>query len=135
MLSMPFMPFCLRTFDKEQNHMQCSAISSTQHTDKSDGIIVCACLQEKEAGNAAYKKRDFETAIQHYNKAIDLYDKDISFITNRAAVLFEQQNYDECIKDCELAVETGRMQFADFKMIAKCAPLLVSTVAADTVGL
>lgn len=81
----------------------------------------CFDLQEKEAGNAAYKKRDFETAVQHYNKAIELYDRDISFITNRAAVHFEQQHYDECIKDCELAVEKGRAQFADFKMIAKCA--------------
>lgn len=45
--------------------------------------------KEKEAGNAAYKKKDFETAIQHYSKAIDLDDEDISFLTNRAAVYLE----------------------------------------------
>lgn len=45
--------------------------------------------KEKEAGNAAYKKKDFETAIQHYTKAIELDDGDISFITNRAAVYLE----------------------------------------------
>lgn len=45
--------------------------------------------KEKEAGNAAYKKKDFETAIQHYSKAIELDDADISFITNRAAVYLE----------------------------------------------
>ncbi|KAF8379277.1 hypothetical protein HHK36_028710 [Tetracentron sinense] len=45
--------------------------------------------KEKEAGNAAYKKKDFETAIQHYSKAIELDDEDISFLTNRAAVYLE----------------------------------------------
>lgn len=45
--------------------------------------------KEKEAGNSAYKKKDFETAIQHYTKAIELNDEDISFLTNRAAVYLE----------------------------------------------
>ena len=30
--------------------------------------------REKELGNAAYKKKDFETAIQHYKKEMDLDD-------------------------------------------------------------
>lgn len=38
---------------------------------------------EKELGNAAYKKKDFEAALQHYGKALELYDGDISFLTNR----------------------------------------------------
>ena len=37
----------------------------------------------KEAGNAAYKARHFEDAIQHYDLAIKLDDSDISFLTNR----------------------------------------------------
>ncbi|GFS29347.1 stress-inducible protein [Actinidia rufa] len=45
--------------------------------------------KEKEKGNAAYKKKDFEAAIQHYTKAIELDDKDISFLTNRAAIYLE----------------------------------------------
>ncbi|KAH7442651.1 hypothetical protein KP509_03G097700 [Ceratopteris richardii] len=46
-------------------------------------------IKEKEAGNAAYKKKDFSTAIEHYTKAIELDDEDISYITNRAAVYLE----------------------------------------------
>uniref|UniRef100_A0A7C9FMX1 STI1 domain-containing protein n=1 Tax=Opuntia streptacantha TaxID=393608 RepID=A0A7C9FMX1_OPUST len=75
--------------------------------------------KEKEAGNAAYKKKDFETAIQHYTKAIELDDEDISFLTNRAAVYLEMGKYDECIKDCDKAVERGRELRSDFKMIAR----------------
>ncbi|XP_058104591.1 hsp70-Hsp90 organizing protein 3-like [Magnolia sinica] len=75
--------------------------------------------REKEAGNAAYKKKDFETAIQHYTKAIELDDEDISFITNRAAVYMEMGKYEDCIKDCDKAVDRGRELRSDFKMIAK----------------
>ena len=38
---------------------------------------------EKEAGNAAYKKRQFDEAIQHYDRALELDDGDISYLTNR----------------------------------------------------
>jgi stress-induced-phosphoprotein 1 len=75
--------------------------------------------KEKEKGNAAYKKKDFETAISHYTKAMELDDEDISYITNRAAVYLEMGKYDECIKDCDKAVERGRELRSDFKMIAR----------------
>lgn len=38
---------------------------------------------EKELGNAAYKKKDFDSALLHYGKAIELFDGDISYLTNR----------------------------------------------------
>ncbi|GMN32636.1 hypothetical protein TIFTF001_003768 [Ficus carica] len=118
-------------------------------------------LKEKEAGNVAYKKKDFDTAIQHYTKAFELDDEDISFVMNRAATYLEMGKdlvismnifafhvilellssglcfsrdlchsfslplfvksfmYEECIKDCDKAVERGRELRSDFKMIAK----------------
>jgi len=76
-------------------------------------------LKEKELGNAAYKKKDFDTAIQHYTKAMELDNEDISYIMNRAATYLEMGKYEECIKDCESAVERGRELRSDFKMIAK----------------
>lgn len=75
--------------------------------------------EEKEEGNKAYKAKRFDDAIQHYNAAIDLYDQDISFITNKAAVKFEMGKYEECIKDCEDAIEKGRELRADYKLIAR----------------
>lgn len=76
-------------------------------------------LKEKELGNAAYKKKDFDTAIAHYSNAIELDDEDISYIMNRAATYLEMGQYEECIKDCDKAVERGRELRSDFKMIAK----------------
>ncbi|KAH9721425.1 Hsp70-Hsp90 organizing protein 3 [Citrus sinensis] len=70
-------------------------------------------LKEKEAGNAAYKKKEFEKAIEHYSSALELDDEDISYLTNRAAVYLEMG------KDCDKAVERGRELRSDFKMIAR----------------
>jgi stress-induced-phosphoprotein 1 len=75
--------------------------------------------KEKEAGNEAYKKREFDQAIGHYDRAMALYDKDVSFLTNRAAVYFEMQDYAKCIADCDQAVEKGREMRTDFKLIAR----------------
>jgi len=76
-------------------------------------------LKEKELGNQAYKKKDFQTAISHYNKAIELDKTELTFHNNLAAVYFEMKDLDQCIKECETAIEVGRENRADFKLIAK----------------
>ncbi|CAF1360246.1 unnamed protein product [Adineta steineri] len=74
---------------------------------------------EKEKGNEAYKKKDFETALNHYNKANELDPVNMTYYTNRAAVYFEQKRWDDCLKECEKAIEVGRENKADYKIIAK----------------
>jgi tetratricopeptide (TPR) repeat protein len=76
-------------------------------------------LKEKELGNAAYKNREFDKAIEHYQKAIDLDATDITFYTNMAAVHFEKKNFEDVLKWCEKAIDVGRENQADFKLIAK----------------
>lgn len=76
-------------------------------------------LKEKDLGNAAYKKKEFDTAIEHYNKAIELDPTNITFYSNKAAVLFEKKEYDNCIELCKQAVEVGREQRAEYTLIAK----------------
>ncbi|VDO00103.1 unnamed protein product [Rodentolepis nana] len=78
-----------------------------------------AALKEKELGNAAYKKKDFQTAIAHYDKALELYPNDVTFLTNKSAVFFEMGDFAECIKVCEKAVDLARDLRADFKLVAK----------------
>lgn len=41
-------------------------------------------LKEKELGNAAYKKKEFTEALQHYDQAIELDPDDITYMTNKA---------------------------------------------------
>lgn len=58
---------------------------------------MCLWMQavaEKDLGNAAYKKKDFETAMKHYNKAVDLDSTNIIFRNNRAGLfLFYSGSY------------------------------------------
>lgn len=75
--------------------------------------------KSKELGNAAYKKKDFETAIKHYQEALQHDPTDITFYNNIAAVYFEQSEYQKCIAECEKGIEVGRENRADFKLIAK----------------
>lgn len=74
---------------------------------------------EKDLGNSFYKKREFEPALEHYNKAYELDDTNVAILTNKAAVLFEMEKFEDCIKVCEEAVEKGREVRADFKLIAR----------------
>lgn len=100
----------------------------------------------KKEGNEAYKARRFDEAIEKYEKAWELFPKDISFLTNLAgtfalprrscrvfnkltpcsfflaAVFYEQGEFDKAIATCEKAADEGRELRADYKMIAKCAP-------------
>jgi len=84
-------------------------ISNTQK----DAIV------EKDLGNAAYKKKDFVAAHQHYDKAIELEPKNIVFYTNKSAVLYEEKKYEECLTLCEKAVDVGRENRADYQLVAK----------------
>ncbi|KAI0643694.1 putative stress-induced protein STI1 [Trametes meyenii] len=75
--------------------------------------------EEKKKGAEAYKARDLDNAIVHFQKAWDIYPKEITYLTNLAAAYFEKGEYDKCIETCEKAVDEGREIHADFKLIAK----------------
>ncbi|XP_069973014.1 stress-induced-phosphoprotein 1 [Penaeus vannamei] len=76
-------------------------------------------LKEKDAGNEAYKKKDFQKALEHYDKAVEIDPVNMTFYSNKAAVYYEMKDYEKCIAACEKAVEVGRENRADFKLIAK----------------
>lgn len=48
-------------------------------------------LKESRAGNDAREEKDFDAAIKHYSKAMELDDEDILYIIDRAAVYFEMR--------------------------------------------
>lgn len=87
---------------------------------------------EKQKGSEAYKKHDFETAAAAFQKAWDVWPKDITFLTNlsgwfilprliftevvrsliwfllHVAVYLEQGEYDKSIETSHKAIEEGR---------------------------
>ncbi|KAL4779420.1 hypothetical protein BJX76DRAFT_340775 [Aspergillus varians] len=73
---------------------------------------------EKKIGNDFYKKKQFDEAIEHYNKAWDL-NKDVTYLNNIGAAKFEKGDLQGAIETCQHAIEEGREQRADFKIIAK----------------
>lgn len=75
--------------------------------------------EEKAQGTAAYKKKEFDTAHAHYAKAFELDPTNLVYLSNSAAVSLEQKNFDQCREFCNKAVECGRENRGDFKMIAK----------------
>mmetsp|Transcript_10289 Transcript_10289/g.21610 ORF Transcript_10289/g.21610 Transcript_10289/m.21610 type:complete len:458 (+) Transcript_10289:60-1433(+) len=76
---------------------------------------------EKEAGNVAYKAKQFETALQHYSKAMELAPDNMALLTNRAAVKLETGDIEGCIEDCQKAITENkeRLLHTDFKIIAR----------------
>jgi len=76
-------------------------------------------IRSKEAGNVCYKKKLFDSAIEHYKKAIELDNQEITFYTNLGAVYYEQKEYNKCVDICKEGVEIGRSNHADFKIVAK----------------
>jgi len=73
----------------------------------------------KERGNQFYKKRDFQSALTEYQKALELDPDNWSILLNEAAVHFEMNEMDKCIETCKKVIEEGRSKKADFQTIAK----------------
>lgn len=81
----------------------------------------------KKKGTEFYKKRQFDEAIENYNKAWETH-KDITYKTNLGAAKFEKGDYEGCIQACNEAVEYGREILADFKIIAKYVIFCLATI-------
>ncbi|PIG86036.1 heat shock protein STI1 [Aspergillus arachidicola] len=73
---------------------------------------------EKKIGNEFYKKKQFDEAVQHYEKAWEL-NKDITYLNNIGAAKFEKGDLQGAIEICQKAIEEGREVRADFKTMAK----------------
>lgn len=76
-------------------------------------------MQAKERGNKHYVKKEFDLALAAYEEAISIDPSNMTFLTNKAAVFFEQGEYDRAITQCQEAIELGRSHRADYADVAK----------------
>ena len=53
---------------------------------------------------------------QFYSQAVELNPREMTFLSNIAAVKFEQKSYAECVDFCARAIDVGRENRADFKV-------------------
>ena len=70
---------------------------------KKESAPVSEGEQAKLLGNEQYKKKNFQEAIVHYNKAIELSPTEVLYLNNKAAALIELKDYQEALKVCEEA--------------------------------
>ena len=70
----------------------------------------------KELGNKAFLNKDYDEAYEYFSKAIEIDNKDPVYYTNSkflacrsnligAAVLNQQEKFDESVSDCDKAIE------------------------------
>lgn len=61
--------------------------------------------EAKNRGNDEYKKKNFDQAIIHYQKAIELDANEPIYYNNLAAVFLEKKQFDKAIESCDKAEE------------------------------
>lgn len=103
----------------EENKAPTSNVKEEVEEVKKERTIRDQSDELKQKGTEYYKKRDFPRALQYYDEAYQIDPTNVAVLTNKSAVLFEMEKYDECIEVSEKAVEEGRSYRSDFKIIAR----------------
>ena len=59
----------------------------------------------KQKGNEAFKVKNYQLALEHYSKAIELNSSESVFFSNRARCFKNLNRYEQALKDAQEAVE------------------------------
>ena len=61
--------------------------------------------EEKAKGNAAFQKGDFDVAVKHFTKAIELSPSDAVLYSNRSGAYASLKDFEKALKDAETCVK------------------------------
>ena len=76
--------------------------------------------EEKNLGNKAYKARQFQKAIEHYDKAISIKSTQVLYYNNKAAVFIELNDYQGAMNTVDTALKVyTEAEVKDFVKLAK----------------
>ena len=128
------MPLCSVAFIKFQQEKYeeciefCAKAVDVGRTNGADTKMVQEVLElhakvENHLGMESYKKGDYEAAISHHSKAQDLNPSDMMSLYNTAFIMFQKEKFDECIDHCTKAINVGKANAADIKMLDKVRKL------------
>ncbi|XP_006003946.1 LON peptidase N-terminal domain and RING finger protein 3 [Latimeria chalumnae] len=111
--------FCKTCLEKDKNSSRCKLckeeppkVTSTWHY--RINVVLSTILtkwfpsevkavQLRHEGNLLYKNKDFESALQKYNEAIDLAPRDHLLFSNRSQINSNLKRYDDALSDAETA--------------------------------
>jgi tetratricopeptide (TPR) repeat protein len=71
-------------------------------------------------GSKALNRRDYEHALQHFNRAIELDPSFAEAYNQRAIVHYLREDFDACMSDCERAVERMPCHFGAWAGLGHC---------------
>eukprot|EP00877_Chromochloris_zofingiensis_P014877 jgi/Chrzof1/9643/Cz04g10220.t1 len=60
--------------------------------------------KEKDAGNAAFSSQNYDTAVQHFSKCVELDPTDAVHYSNRSAAYANLAKYDEALADAQKVI-------------------------------
>jgi len=88
--------------------------NKTLDNQKSDDEKHKEANELKEKGNAFVKKKDYANAIEMYTSAIEMFDQDAVYFSNRSQCYLSLEKYAECIEDSERAIELDPNHYKSF---------------------
>jgi tetratricopeptide (TPR) repeat protein len=83
----------------------------------------CGCKESNQElcrGTKALNRRDFDSAITHFTRAIEIDPKFAEAYNQRAIVKYLQERFDESIQDCLCAVELMPCHFGAWAGLGHC---------------
>ena len=114
---------------QEENESEASSPSPAApapEAPKPEPTVNEQALEEKNLGNKAFSAGNYDEALTHYEKAIELEPTNIVYYNNKATALIKQKKFDEAIELLNNAIEIGRSNHASYENIAKAYTKIAS---------